>query len=380
MRTPKAIGTNPKILKWARENAGFTIEEIAKKMNKDVDSFSLWENGKKIPTFKQLSTLSSIYRYPSAFFFDDIVPESKPLPVDYRTMPDKTIENFPEIKFEIESANEKREIALDLSYKLGLNIPNFELSCSIEDEPEEVANNIRNYLQIPIEKQFKWKKDEYTSLNNWKSILEQIGVIVFQFSGIAPGEIRGYSINKKPLPVIGVNTGDSPKARNFSIFHELAHIVSGTEGVCNMEKRDNKIERFCDSVAANFLIPSTNLLKEKIVQENDSMIWDENDLFNLSKKYSVSMESMLIALIDNGKSTWNFYKKIKEDWQIKNGIENLKAKNSYIPYHKKVSSWNGNYYMRILFNAYNNKLINRNNLSSYLGDVKIKHIEKLEVK
>ncbi|MDR0912239.1 MAG: helix-turn-helix domain-containing protein [Methanobrevibacter sp.] len=76
MRTPKATGTNPKILKWARENAGFTIEEIAKKMNKDVDKFSLWETGKEIPTFKQLSNLSNIYKYPSAFFFDDLVPES----------------------------------------------------------------------------------------------------------------------------------------------------------------------------------------------------------------------------------------------------------------------------------------------------------------
>jgi hypothetical protein len=40
-------------------------------------------------------------------------------------------------------------------------------------------------------------KNEYTSLNNWKNILEQTGGIVFQFSGIATNEIRGYSINKK---------------------------------------------------------------------------------------------------------------------------------------------------------------------------------------
>lgn len=379
MRTPKATGTNPKILRWARENAGFTIEEIAKKMNKDVDKFVLWETGNEVPTFKQLSTLSSIYRYPSAFFFDDVVPDSVPLPVDYRTMPDKPLENFPEIKFEVESANEKREIALDLSYKLGLNVPNFDFNCSIDDDPEEVAENIRNYLEIPIEEQFNWKKEDYTSLNNWKNILEQIGVIVFQFSGIATNEIRGYSINKKPLPIIGVNTGDSPKARNFSIFHELAHIVSGTDGVCNMESRDKKIERFCDSVAGEFLIPSSYLLNEDLVKENDSMIWDESDLYVLSKKYSVSMESMLISLIDNKKSTWKFYKKIKEEWQRRKDIENQNSDDRLVPYHKKVSSWNGKYYMRILFEAYNNRLINRNNLSSYLGDVKLKHIEKIEV-
>ncbi|MDR0912240.1 MAG: ImmA/IrrE family metallo-endopeptidase [Methanobrevibacter sp.] len=187
-------------------------------------------------------------------------------------MPDKPLENFPEIKFEVESANEKREIAIELSNKLGLSIPNFDFECSIDDDPEEVAINLRNYLEIPIEEQFKWKKEDYASLNNWKSILEQNGIFVFQFSGIAPSEIRGYSIDKRPLPVIGINTGDSPKARNFSIFHELVHIASGTGGVCNMESRDKKIERFCDAVAGNFLIPPNHLLNESLVKENDSMV------------------------------------------------------------------------------------------------------------
>jgi Zn-dependent peptidase ImmA (M78 family) len=291
-------------------------------------------------------------------------------------MPGRPVESFPEIKFEIESANEKREIAIDLSYKLGLKIPNFKLKCSIDDNPEEVGNKIRDFLGISMEEQFAWKKDDYISLNNWKEILEKNGIIVFQFSGIAPCEIRGYSINKKPLPVIGINTGDSPKTRNFSIFHELTHILLGTDGICNMEDRNKKIERFCDSVAANFLIPPKYLLKEDLVKENDSMIWKDEDLSYLSKKYSVSKESILIALIDNKKSTWDFYKQIKEKWQNNN---TSKKDNSIIPYHKKVSSWNGKFYIRLLFDAYNNKLINRNNLSTYLGDIKLKHIEKIEV-
>jgi hypothetical protein len=88
---------------------------------------------------------------------------------------------------------------------------------------------------------------------------------------------------------------------------------------------------------------------------------------------------MLIALIDNKKSTWEFYRNIKEEWQRKKDIENKKSEDVIVPYHKRVSSWNGKYYMRILFDAYNNKLINRSSLSSYLGDVKLKHIEKIEV-
>lgn len=379
MRTPKAIGANPEIIKWARKNAGYDIEEVAQKMNKTVDKFSLWETGEDVPTFKQLSKLASIYRYPSAFFFSEEVPISKPLPVDYRTIPNRTIDNFPEIKFELESADEKREIAIDLSEKLGLDIPNFDLKCSIQDDPEEVAIKIREYLEIPLEKQFKWKKDDYTALNKWKNILENKGILVFQFSKIDPHEIRGYSINKNPFPVIGINTGDKPKARNFSIFHELAHIVSGTGGVCNMETKDKKIERFCDSVASKFLIPPKSLLNEKIVKLSHSMEWNDEDLNELSRKYSVSKESMLIALVENKKSTWDFYKKTKKEWINQKRMKNYYDKDPHIPYHLKISSWNGKYYMRILFDAYNNNLININNLSRYLGDVKLKHIEKIEV-
>jgi len=87
------------------------------------------------------------------------------------------------------------------------------------------------------------------------------GVLVFQFTGISHKEIRGYAISNHPLPVIGINTGDKPKSRNFSIFHELTHIILGTGGVCDMNDRNVKIERFCDEVAANFLVPPSALLK-----------------------------------------------------------------------------------------------------------------------
>jgi|GEM_PF-4388141 len=88
MRTPKAIGTNHNILQWARKNAGYSVSEVAKKMDKKTEVITSWENGEDVPTFKQLSKLSKIYHYPSAFFFAQEVPEDEPLPSDYRTLPD----------------------------------------------------------------------------------------------------------------------------------------------------------------------------------------------------------------------------------------------------------------------------------------------------
>lgn len=375
MRTPKAIGTNQNILQWARKNAGYSVDEVANKMDKEKEVINSWENGDDVPTFKQLSKLSKIYHYPSAFFFAEEVPEDEPLPSDYRTMPDRDIENFPEIKFEIKDAQERREIALELIQRLDISLPEFNLECSIEDDPEEVALKIREYLGVTIEEQLKWKKDKYAALNNWKSILESNGVLIFQFSGISPEEIRAYALNERPLPVIGVNTADDPKARNFSIFHELAHIITGTGGVCDMNDRDKKIERFCDEVAAKFLVPPSVLLEMDQVKNHEGLYWEDDVLRSLGNKFGVSREVILISLVKLKKSTWNIYKEIKETWTNGSDDDNGEYR---IPYHIKVKSWNGNYYTGLVLQAYHHKLINRHDLSSYMGNVKLEHIAKME--
>ncbi|AUB57477.1 hypothetical protein BK008_03530 [Methanobacterium sp. MZ-A1] len=374
MRTPKATGTNHNILQWARKNAGYSASEVAKKMDKKTEVITSWENGEDVPTFKQLSKLSKIYHYPSAFFFAEEVPEDEPLPSDYRTMPDRNIENFPEIIFEIKDAQERREIALELTQKLDIPLPEFDLECSLDDDPEDIAFKIREYLDVTIEEQLKWKKDKYTALNNWKTILESKGILIFQFTGISPQEIRAYAIDQRPLPVIGINTGDDPRARNFSIFHELAHIITGTSGVCDLNDRHKKIERFCDEVAAKFLVPPSKLLEMDEVRNHEGLYWEDEDLRSLGNKFGVSREVILISLVKLGKSTWNIYKQIKETW----ASESDEDGEHKIPYYIKVKSWNGDYYTGLVLQAYHNKLINRLDLSSYMGNIKLEHIAKME--
>jgi Zn-dependent peptidase ImmA (M78 family) len=374
MRTAAAIGTNPEILHWARKNSGYSIDEIAKKMKKDRDKIIFWENGKAVPTWKQLSKLSGIYRYPSAFFFGDEIPKDESIPSDFRTLPNRTLNHFPEIRFEIKNAAERREIALDIIKRLGDEIPEFTLKSSIDDDPEEIASKIREYLGISIEEQLKWHKDKYTAFNKWKNILEKKGVLIFQFTGIAVEEVRGYSLAKQPLPVIGINTADDPKARIFSMFHELTHIISGTSGVCDMRDRDQKIERFCDAVAAKFLVPPSVLLKNTLVKNHASLYWENDILSSLSSKFGVSKEVILITLVKSKRTTWEIYKEIKAGWHKDSSNSEPK-----IPYYIKVRSWNGNYYTDLLLNAYHKKLINRHDLSSYMGNVKLEHIARMEV-
>ena len=62
-------GINPDIVKWARERSGYTLQEVAKSLNRDVATISNWESGAAAPTYVQLEKLADKYKRPVAMFF-----------------------------------------------------------------------------------------------------------------------------------------------------------------------------------------------------------------------------------------------------------------------------------------------------------------------
>jgi Zn-dependent peptidase ImmA (M78 family) len=55
-----------------------------------------------------------------------------------------------------------------------------------------------------------------------------------------------------------INDNDAMPARAFTLLHELAHTSTGASGVSGplRELPDNAIERLCNDVAGEFLLPS----------------------------------------------------------------------------------------------------------------------------
>jgi Zn-dependent peptidase ImmA (M78 family) len=83
-----------------------------------------------------------------------------------------------------------------------------------------------------------------------------------------PDEFRGFVLCDPIAPVIFVNDADTKSARIFTLAHELVHVWLGQDGVFNLDQMmpaNNDIERFCNRVAAEFLIPGYKLTER----------WDE---------------------------------------------------------------------------------------------------------
>ena len=92
--------------------------------------------------------------------------------------------------------------------------------------------------------------------NFWRGLLEGAGVLVFQATGISLDTFRGLSVHHTKLPMILVNGSDSPAGRTFTLFHEVAHLINRTSGLCVLRESVD-VEALANNFAASFLMPES---------------------------------------------------------------------------------------------------------------------------
>ena len=77
-----------------------------------------------------------------------------------------------------------------------------------------------------------------------------------------PEEFRGFVLPDEYAPFVFVNGADAKGAQMFTLAHELAHLWIAQPGVFDlrdMQPAPDPRERFCNAVAAEFLIPEEEL-------------------------------------------------------------------------------------------------------------------------
>ena len=82
------INVAPVMLKWARQRANKSIDEICAR--DEFKNYARWEQGETKPTFKKLQSLASFFMLPFGYFFLKEPPEDE-IPIkDFRTVSNKT--------------------------------------------------------------------------------------------------------------------------------------------------------------------------------------------------------------------------------------------------------------------------------------------------
>ena len=384
-RTVKAL-INPDLLVWARNTAHVDAAHAAKVAKVPAATLAKWEAGDDFPSVTKLRLLAKLYKRPLSVFY---LPE-KPLDFaplkDFRRLPGEVAGILsPQLAMQISAAEERRELALELYAELGEDVPPFELRATLTENPDVVAERIRTWLGVPLTQQQTWR-DIRIGYNAWRQRIEDLGVLVFQLTGVGVKEARGFAIAKRPLPAIAVNGRDAYSARSFSLVHELAHVLLGESSISDFNEANagesrlphaEKVEIFCNAVAAATLLPREALLGHDLVRNHAGGTWIDEDLQELSKAFAVSEEAVLRRLLTLGKASSAFYKAKRKVYEaLAAELAANKSKGRATPSQKALGRL-GTGYARVILQAYYRQRLTLADVSAYLN-VKLPWVSKIE--
>jgi len=380
------------VLKWAREKRfGPKIEALRENWAESWEDMTpemivKWENGAAEPTFGQVKALARIYKRPLAVFFLDGPPPEKGAPPDLRTIGSRDNKFLsPDALLAIRKARRIQEASAVLSEELHETIafkyPRFSLS----EDPSTLANKVRLDLAIRFREQaaFKTYEDFFEDLRNK---FEHTGIITLK-SGLHDSfpteDCRAFSFTDQQPYVILVNNKDAEGAKNFSLAHEFAHILLRESGICNnfnvyngRHNAINRVEVFCNQFAANFLVPSDELLQHPAMRGKINIVRDELDDLaeRLALAFKVSRVVILRRFLALGRISPGTYEAKVKAWDSESHPRR-KGRGRFSL--KTTLAKSGRAFSSLVLDSYRQKKISYSAVSDYLG-VKTKHLPKLE--
>ncbi len=371
----ETITITPSILTWARERAGYKVDELAAKWDPPVD-IAGFECGDAKPTYRQIENIADKLQLPVAAFFLPEPPDWPPIEQSFRTLGS---EQFAEIPPRIRLLLHKAR-----GFQIGLDELNGgrnpaqrqivrDLPLHPTTDPVIAAARIRDYLEVSTEEQFSWKS-ESDALKAWRKSLHTVGVAVFK-DAFGDDDFCGFCLYDAEFPLIYVNISNSYTRQIFTLFHELAHLLFQTSGVdkdtgfrSQLTDDWQRIETLCNRLAAEILVPHEALMR-KIDYEKAYKIQAEE----LSRRYRVSREVILRRILNAGLIKPNEYKATVQQWGSEPRIKRSGGPTFYV----KKLAYLGEEYVSLAFERYYEERINDEELAEFL-DIKPKHINMME--
>lgn len=381
MRSDKTfeIKVEPAVMNWAVKSSGWSIGNLAKRIKISEGTLHNWLNGAINPNLRQLETLSSVIKRPLAAFLLPTPPIEKPLPKDYRMLPEKEGNFDKKTIFAIRRArrlqNISKELLENLNATMVSTIPKFPISNS----PLELADKYRTEFKLTIEQQAKLKTP-YELFNLLRDIIEDKNILVFQIS-MPIEDARGFAIAEDTPAVIVVNSKDKIEARIFSLMHEFGHILLKESGISLPEnalivKSPEPIEKWCNEFASAFLLPKS--IAKSIFDENKTALTETKTLDKLSRKYKLSKAMLLYNMLKLEYISYVEYGRILERYKPK-PIETKKAKVFAPSADKKCLSEKGQKFVSLVINNMEKGLITHSEALGYLS-LKSRNLEKVASK
>jgi Zn-dependent peptidase ImmA (M78 family) len=315
------VNIKPQILHWAMSRANKSVEDLVKALPKLPD----WLENKSQPTVKQLETFSKKVYLPFGYLFLSEPPKEK-IPFPYFRQGKRMVNNQVSINVfdTILSIQQRQQWLSDYLQEEGEKPLSFVGKYSINTTVDKIVGDIRRTLKLPL----GWTREFKTYAEAINKLIEQIeetGVIVV-VNGIVGNnthrridaeECRGFVLVDDYAPFLFVNNTDAEAGKMFTLIHELTHVWLGKSAGFDNNKMlpaDDPVEKLCDEVAAEFLVPAIAFEKE----------WQRtHDFTTLAKIFKVSTIVIARRALDLRKMTrsafFSWYNNWLREWEERKG-------------------------------------------------------------
>lgn len=347
------VNVNANMITWAIARAGYELQEFAARFPRVQD----WLDNKKKPTVKQLEEFSHRVHIPFGYLFLNEPPKEN-IPFPFFRTGSSQVSSVSLNVYDTIILTQRRQDWLsgylkDNDYEPLPFVGKFNVATNCD----EIVADIRQTLGLGHEWASSFKKVEDT-LDYLTQKIEEAGIIV-NFNSIVENntsrpilvdECRGFVLVDAMVPFMFVNAADGKAAQLFTIVHELAHVWTGQSAGFDfrqLQPANAPIEKLCDKIAAEFLVPATSF----------NRIWNEKpDLASLARYFKVSQIVVARRALDLGKISkpqfFQFYNAYQESVRQK----------------KESQSGGGDFYatakkrLSISFAAYVDKAVRENKL------------------
>ncbi len=299
----------PEIITWARGRFKWDHEMLAKRVGVNVRTVIAWETGKKRPTQRQATKLAAKLHVPLGYLWLNAPPALEvPIP-DLRTVsgvgPQPPSANFIDVLYD---ARRKQQWYREYLQSEGARPLPFVGRFPLKYDPRfgDVADDMRATIGVDNARQKSKKHLQF--LGFLAENADKIGILVLRSDKVGNNtrrkinvdEFRGFAFVDDLAPLVFINSADTPAARIFTLAHELAHVWIGESGISNptaigmVLQKDNRINRFCNQVAAELLIPAASFVEKW--QQGGNV---EENITAMSEFYHVSRTAVLIRAYEH---------------------------------------------------------------------------------
>lgn len=330
----------PQLLTWAIERAGLESADLTHRFPK----LAAWEQGTLNPTLKQLENFAKATHTPVGFLFLKEPPvETIPIP-DFRTIRNKPIARpNPDLLDMIYVCQQRQEWYRDFARAERLSPLSFVGSVSLQSSVNSAAAIMRRALGFDIEQRRR--------VSTWTDALrlfigqaDEAGIMVMCIGVVLnnthrpldPEEFRGFALSDGLAPLVFINGADTRAAQMFTLAHELAHIWLGQSAVSDSQASlvpDHQVERWCNNVAAELLVP-LDIIKE----EYNCDLTLRSELDRLARLFKVSTLEILRRIHDAGSlNKEEFWREYEKELKRLLAISKSNGGNFYLTQAARVS-------------------------------------------